>query len=505
MAATVYLVGAGPGDPGLLTLRGAQILARAQTVVHDYLAAPELLDLAPKEARKIYAGKIGSRHAMRQDEINALLVSEAMAGRAVVRLKGGDPYVFGRGGEEALELEKAGVPFEVVPGVTSAIAAASAAGIPLTHRDLASQVGILTGHEKPGKEASAHDFGALARLGTLSVVMGAENLPFICRSLAEAGKSQDTPAALIQWGATSRQRVVAATLGTLPMEAAKAGLGSPALLVVGEVVGLRDRLCWFEKRPLFGKTVLVTRTREQSGRLAAALRELGAGVLERPAIEIKPVSPNPALDVALEGLSRYRYLILTSPNGASIFMKALWASGRDARALAGLRIAVIGPGTAEALAAFGLAPDLMPARFVAESLAEAFKGQPPGTALLARAREARDVLASNLRDLGFALDVVPLYDTLAADWTEPSPSEELRGDDWLERIDLATLTSASTAKGLAQHIPMDRRACLPVASIGPITSMAAADLGFKVAREARISTIEGRVEAARECLSPQLP
>ncbi|MDR1111032.1 MAG: uroporphyrinogen-III C-methyltransferase [Deltaproteobacteria bacterium] len=505
----VYLVGAGPGDPGLLTLRGAQVLARAHVVVHDHLAAPELLGLAPSESRKIYAGKVGSRHALRQHEINALLVSEALSGRTVVRLKGGDPYIFGRGGEEALELEKAGIPFEVVPGVTSAIAAASAAGIPLTHRDLASQVGIITGHERPGKEASAHDFGALARLGTLAAVMGVENLSGLCRSLVEAGKDPGTPAALIQWGATGRQRVAAATLGSLPGEAARAGLGAPALLVVGKVVGLRDRLCWFEKRPLFGKTVLVTRTREQSGRLAASLRELGANVLERPAIEIKPISPNPALDAALGALSGYRYLILSSPNGASIFMKALFGRGLDARALHGLLIAVIGPGTAGALADFGLAADIMPSRFVAEGLVEAFSGLPAGRALLARASEARDILVEGLRGLGFALDVVPLYETATADWAglDPSGGEGggLGDGDFLGGVDLATLTSASTARGLAEHVPADRRASLPVVSIGPVTSMAAIALGFKVAREARISTIEGLIEAARDFLAPVHP
>jgi uroporphyrinogen III methyltransferase/synthase len=277
--------------------------------------------------------------------------------------------------------------------------------------------------------------------------------------------------------------------------------------VVGEVVGLRDRLCWFEKRPLFGKTVLVTRTREQSGRLAASLRELGANVLERPAIEIRPISPNPALDAALGALSGYRYLILSSPNGASIFMKALLGRGLDARALHGLLIAVIGPGTAEALADFGLAADIMPSRFVAEGLVEAFSGLPAGRALLARASEARDILVEGLRGLGFDLDVVPLYETATADWAglDPSGMEGGGDGDFLAGVDLATLTSASTARGLAEHVPADRRASLPVVSIGPVTSMAAIALGFKVAREARISTIEGLVEAARDFLAPVHP
>ena len=276
---TVYLVGAGPGDPGLMTIRGAQLLGRADTVVYDYLATPELLDLAPKGAKRIYVGKTGSNHTLKQWEINELLVAEALAGRTVVRLKGGDPYIFGRGAEEAMRLGEAGVPFEVVPGITSAIAAAGAAGIHLTHRDFASQVGILTGHEKPGKTASALDFGALAKMGTLSAVMGAQNLWSVLSRLVSAGKDPDTPAALVEWGATPRQRVAVATVGTLAAEAEKVGLSSPALLVVGQVVSLRDKLNWFEKRPLFGKRILVTRTREQAGRLSAKLRELGAEVL----------------------------------------------------------------------------------------------------------------------------------------------------------------------------------------------------------------------------------
>lgn len=503
--AMVYLVGAGPGDPGLLTLRGAQVLGRADVVVYDYLASPELLNLAPKGARKIYAGKTGANHTLKQVEINELLVSEARAGNVVVRLKGGDPYVFGRGAEEALWLSEAGVGFEVVPGVSSAIAAAAAAGIPLTHRDLGSQIGILTGHEKPGKEASALDFGALARMGTLSVVMGASSLETILANLASAGKDPATPAAMVEWGATSRQKVVASTVGDLAREAKAAGLTSPALLVVGEVVALRDRLNWFEKRPLFGKRILVARTREQAGRLSMALRELGAEVLERPAIEIRPIEPNPGLGAALANLPGYGYLILTSPNGAKVFMGALFGHGLDSRGLHGLRIAAIGPGTAEVLAGYGLKVDLMPVRFVAEGLVELFGSLPPGRCLLARAREARDVLITGLRGLGFDLDLVPLYETLTADW---SGFEKLSFIDYnnghsVEKIDpkgsipvdLVTLTSASVASGLARHVPVGDRARVRAVSIGPITTQAARDLGFTVVSEASEATVGALVEA----------
>ncbi|MDR1677883.1 MAG: uroporphyrinogen-III C-methyltransferase, partial [Deltaproteobacteria bacterium] len=413
----VYLVGAGPGDPGLLTLRGAQLLARADVVVYDYLSAPELLELAPKNSHKIYVGKSSSSHTLKQSEINALLVSEAKAGQTVVRLKGGDPYIFGRGGEEALVIQEAGIPFEVVPGISSTIAAAAFAGIPLTHRDMASQIGILTGHEKPEKESSALDFEALARLETLSVVMGVENLEHNLSKLIAAGKDPQTPAALIQWGTTSRQKVVTSSLEDLPQAVKKASLGSPALLVVGQVVKLRDKLNWFEKKPLFGKTVLVTRTREQAGRLSASLRELGAFVLERPAIEIKPIRPNAELSTALTNLSEYRYLVLTSPNGAGLFMRALMDQGLDSRTLYKQKIVVIGPGTAEALLPFGLKADLWPKRYMAEGLLELFSSLPKGRVLLPRAREARDVLALGLNKLQFDLDIIPLYDTVTVDWS----------------------------------------------------------------------------------------
>ncbi|MDR0621615.1 MAG: uroporphyrinogen-III C-methyltransferase [Deltaproteobacteria bacterium] len=508
---TVYLVGAGPGDPGLLTLRGAELLGRADVVVYDYLAAQELLDLAPIGARRIYVGKSGSNHTLKQDEINELLVTEALAGNAVVRLKGGDPYVFGRGAEEALRLAEAGVAFEVVPGISSTIAAAGAAGIPLTHRDMASQIGILTGHEKPGKTNSALDYGALARLGTLSVVMGAENLPNILERLISAGKDPSTPAALVEWGATPRQRVVASTVSRLADEAKAAGLSAPALLVVGEVVGLRDKLNWFEKRPLFGKRILVTRTREQAGRLSGALRELGAEVLERPAIEIGPIEPNPPLAAALANLSDYGYLALTSPNGASLFLKALFASGLDSRALYGLKIVAIGPGTAEVLAGRGLKVDCLPKSFVAEGLVELFAELPRARVLLARAKEARDVLVLGLRNLGFELELVPLYETLIADWSgfenlsfigyDSASAEEKKRSVSPNPIDLATLTSASVAEGLARHVPEGERPGVAVVSIGPITTKAARALGFNVVAEAKRATIEDLAAAAVACLA----
>ncbi|MDR1921091.1 MAG: uroporphyrinogen-III C-methyltransferase, partial [Candidatus Adiutrix sp.] len=354
MNGIVYLVGAGPGAPGLMTLRAAALVRRAEVLVYDYLAAPEILDMAPKTCRRIYVGKMSGNHARPQAEINRLLIEEARAGRVVVRLKGGDPYIFGRGGEEGLELAAAGVAFEETPGVSSTVAAAAYAGIPLTHRGLSSQAVLITGHERSGQEESAHDWEALARMGTISMVMGVRNLDCVCGALIRAGRDKNTPAALIQWGTTSRQRTLTGVLETLPRLAAEQNIAPPALFVAGEVVRLREKLNWFETRPLFGRCILVTRSREQASRLAGALDELGAEVWERPTIAIEPLNDPAYLKETFSSLPDYDWLIFTSPNGVKIFMEALWAGGADARALAGLKIAVIGPATAEALKPFGL-------------------------------------------------------------------------------------------------------------------------------------------------------
>ncbi|MDR1040559.1 MAG: uroporphyrinogen-III C-methyltransferase [Deltaproteobacteria bacterium] len=485
-AGTVYLVGAGPGDPGLLTLRGAELLSRADVVVYDHLAFPGLLDLARPGSRLVYVGKEGADHTLTQEAINDLLVDEGLAGNSVVRLKGGDPYIFGRGGEEALRLSEADVPFEVVPGVSSTCAAAAYAGIPLTHRDLSSQAVLITGHERPDREGSAHSWKALAAIGTLVAVMGRERLREICGSLVDAGKDPATPAALVEWGTTARQRTAAATLSDLPAEADRMGIRPPALFVCGKVVSLRDRLNWFERRPLWGRRITVTRTRRQAGRLASALRELGAAVEERPVIEIREIDPNPELEKALSRLDAYDWLAFTSPNGAEIFMRALFASGLDARRLHRARIAVIGPGTAAALRPFGLVPDLTPESFIAEGLLEAFRDVETGPLLLARASKARDTLPEGLAKLGFDVHLVPLYDTVNP---EPEP-----GWDPAE-ADLVTVTSASCAQGLAKAVPEGARCRVRVASIGPIASRTARELGFDVAVESPVSTITALVDA----------
>ncbi|MDR3153181.1 MAG: uroporphyrinogen-III C-methyltransferase [Deltaproteobacteria bacterium] len=486
MSGTVYLVGAGPGDPGLLTLRAAELLRRADVVVYDHLAFPGLLDLVREDARIVYVGKEGACHTLSQEGISDLLVAEGRAGNSVVRLKGGDPYIFGRGGEEALRLAEEGIAFEVVPGVSSTCAAPAYAGIPLTHRDLSSQAVLVTGHERPDRDGSAHNWKALAAIGTLVAVMGRERLPEICRALTEAGKDPATPAALVEWGTTPRQRTAEGTLADLPELADSMGIRPPALFVCGPVVSLRGKLAWFERRPLWGRSVAVTRTRSQAGRLSAALRELGARVEERPVITLSEIDPNPALDMAFSRLASYRWITFTSPNGAGIFLRRLFSRGLDARSLARSRIAVIGPGTAEALRPYGLIPDLVPKAFVAEGLLEAFRGADPGELLLARALKARDVLPEGLRAMGFSVEVLPLYET-GHPGPDPSWDPEL--------TDLVTVTSASCAEGLAMSVQEGSRGGVRVASIGPVASRAARDLGFRVAVESPASSIPSLVES----------
>ena len=488
MTGIVYLVGAGPGDPGLLTMRAADLLGRAQVLVYDYLAAPAILGLVPSSCRRIYVGKKSGCHAKPQLDINQLLVDEARAGQVVVRLKGGDPYIFGRGGEEAQELFRAGIPFEEVPGISSTVAAAAYAGIPLTHRDFNSQVALVTGHERPDKTGSAHDWSALASMGTVVSVMGVKNLAHICSSLISAGRSSDTPAALIQWGTTCRQKTIVATLADLPEKGAD--MGPPALLVIGGVVGLRDELNWFENRALFGQRILVTRSRKQASRLTSALAELGAEVWERPTIDFEPLDNPQEMEKVLASLPSCHWLVFTSPNGAEIFMQNLLASGRDVRALGSLKIAVVGPAAATALRPFGLIADLVPKEYVAESLLEALvaQGISGQKIVLARAQEGRDIIPQGLLEAGAELIDLPLYKTFNPPWDEELPGVP----------DLVTFTSSSTATGLAALIAPEDRKNYPAASIGPVTSRTARELGFDVVAEATKFTIDGLVQAVAD-------
>jgi uroporphyrinogen III methyltransferase / synthase len=484
---TVYLVGAGPGDPGLLTVRGAQLLERADVVVYDRLVHPSLVDRAPVDAERIYVGKAPGRAEMEQADINSLLVEHGR-GRAVVRLKGGDPYVFGRGGEEAEALAAARVPFEVVPGITSAIGAPAYAGIPVTHRGTSTHFTVVTGHEDPAKEAADVDWDALAKAGgTLVILMGAGRVGDIAARLVAGGRPPGTPVAAVRNGTRADQRTVRATLATI----ADAGVRAPAAIVVGEVAGLD--LAWFETRPLFGRSVVVTRAREQASELRHRLEGLGAEVVELPAIAVEPVPFD------LPDLGRYRWLVFTSANGVrAFFHRGLSPAGLDARALAGVRLAAIGPGTAAALADHGLRTDLLPERFVAESLLDAF---PPPAAddervLLARAEKARDVLPAGLSERGYAVDVLAVYRTVKAA-PDPDVLERVRRGE----VDALTFTSSSTVTNLCDLLADVPSPQPLVASIGPVTSKTALERGLRVDVEAREHTIDGLIDALLGALS----
>jgi len=481
---TVALVGAGPGDPGLLTRRGAELLAAADVVVYDRLANPALLELAPPDALRISVGKAPGQVEMAQDEINAVLVQHGIAGRAVVRLKGGDPFVFGRGGEEAEVLAAAGVDFEIVPGITSALAAPAYAGIPVTHRGLSTHVTVVTGHEDPTKGSSDVDWEALARAGgTLVVLMGAGNLTAIVERLIVGGLAPDTPVAAVRHGTRPDQTAVRATLGTI----ADAGVRSPSAIVIGAVAGLDLR--WFEDRPLLGKRVVVTRAREQASELRSRLEALGAEVLELPVIAIEPLA------FKLPALHRYAWLVFTSANGVAVFFdRGLAGASLDARALAPVRVAAIGPGTAAALATRGVRADLVPERFVAESLLEGFPapGTPGERILLARAEQARDVLPDGLAGHGYEVEVLNLYRTVVAE-PDPDALARVRAGD----VDAITFTSSSTVTNFLDVVgPLPDPQPL-VVSIGPVTTATATERGLRVDAEAAEHTIEGLVTALR--------
>jgi uroporphyrinogen III methyltransferase/synthase len=484
---TVYLVGAGPGDPGLLTLRGAEVLGRADVVVYDRLSVSSLLDLAPGTAERISVGKARGRATMPQHEINALLVERGRAGQEVVRLKGGDPFVFARGGEEAAALLAAGVPFEVVPGVTSALAAPAFAGVPVTHRGMATSFTVVTGHEDPWA-AKDTDWDAVARVGgTIVVLMGVATRAAIAERLIEGGLAPDTPVTAVRWGTRPEQESVRTSLAGLGTVA----LDAPATIVIGAVAGLDLR--WFEARPLFGRRVVVTRAREQASDLVAGLRAVGADTIELPVINVTEAEDGgKALRAAAARLHEYEWVVLTSANGAERLCREL----RDARAFGAARVAAIGPGTAAVLRRWGVAADLVPDRFVAEALLEAFPPGPAGprgrkhgdgSVLLARAAVARDVLPDGLRDKGWTVDVVEAYRT------ERVPvSDELR--ERASTADAVTFTSSSTVTNYLEVV--GREAVPPVvACIGPITAGTAREHGLRVDVEAAEHTVGGLVDA----------
>ncbi|MDX6652248.1 MAG: uroporphyrinogen methyltransferase / synthase [Solirubrobacterales bacterium] len=498
-AGVAYLVGAGPGDPGLVTRRALELIATADVILHDRLIPAGILDSARSGAELVYVGKRPGNPSMPQAEIERLLVEHARAGRSVVRLKGGDPFVFGRGGEEAEALVDAGIPFEVVPGVTAGVAAPAYAGIPVTHRDDASAVAFVTGHEDPAKGASALDWEALARFpGTLVFYMGLKQLPEIAARLIDAGRPAGEPAAVIERGTTDSQRAVSARLATIAAEVAAAGIEPPALTVVGPVAARREQLGWLERRPLHGRRVIVTRARAQASGLAARLRELGALVVELPAIRIEPLIGSAEVGSAVAGIEAYDLICLTSANAVELLFEALAAAGRDARALAGAKLAAIGPATAAALERHGVIADVVPDSAVAEALAIALgelelEGR---RALVARAAQAREVIPDALRDRGAAVDVIALYETR----TEAPDAAALAA---AEDADYVTFTASSTVRNLLDAFGGRLPAKAKVVSIGPITSASARDAGLEVAVEAARHDVDGLIEALlADALSP---
>ena len=482
----VYLVGAGPGDPGLMTARALELIASADAILHDRLIPQRALDGAREDAELLDVGKEPGDAPMAQSGIEERMVELARAGRSVVRLKGGDPFVFGRGGEEAEALAAAGIPFEVVPGVTAGVAAPAYAGIPVTHRDDASAVAFVTGHEDPDKAETALDWEALARFpGTLVLYMAVKRVPEIVGALVAAGRDAGEPAAAVERGTLPDQRVVERDPGRASRgRRRRRDFARPPCLLFGPAAARRETIAWLEQRPLHGRRVVVTRARAQASGLAASLRALGAEVIELPAIRIEPRIDSAEVREAIADLHSYALVCLTSPNGVRLLFEAMAAQGRDARALANATVAAIGPGTAAALGERGVIADVVPERFVAEALVEALAGLELADrpVLVARAAEARDVLPDALRDRGARVDVVALYETVAE---QPAPEAV----EAAQAADYVTFTSSSTVRNLltavGDRFPREAR----VVSIGPVTSEAARDAGLDGPRRGRPDTI----------------
>lgn len=499
LAGRVYLVGAGPGDPGLITLRGAECLRRAQVVLYDYLVNPQILEHASPQAEIVCLGRHGQGRMLSQDAVNERLVAEALSGKIVVRLKGGDPAIFARAAEEIAGLTAAGIEFEVVPGITAALAAASYAGIPVTHRDAASAVALVTGHECD-KEQPALDYAALAAFpGTLVFYMGVTSAAHWTSALIEAGKPSATPAVIIRRCSWPDQQTHRCTLGTVAKQVAARKLRPPAMVIVGEVAGLEPAVCWFTSRPLFGVNVLVTRPPGQSEPLRSRLHELGAHVLLQPAIEIGPPDCWEAADAVFERLHEFDWLVFSSANGVEHLIDRIWTAHGDLRKLGRIRLAAIGPGTAEKLASYRLKADLVPPEYRAEALADVLIAEAAsGRVLLVRASRGREVLAERLRAAGAHFEQVVVYHSRDVTAPDREIVELLRQD----RIDWVTVTSSAIARSLAGMFGADlRRARL--ASISPVTSATLREVGFEPAIEASIYTMDGLVDAIRGCANRQ--
>ncbi len=504
----VFLVGAGPGDPDLMTLKGKECISRADVVIYDHLANRSFLEYAKDEAELVYVGKKGGCHTMSQEEINRLIVKKCQKGQYVVRLKGGDPFIFGRGGEEAQELAKAGLDFEVVPGVTSAISVPAYAGIPLTHRDYTSTVAFITGHEDPQKEKIDISWDKLATAtGTLVFLMGVANLGKIAENLIANGRSPDTPAAVIRKGTFPEQRTLVGKLQDIARLASNNNIKPPAIIVVGDVVQLRDQLNWFETKPLFGKRIIVTRAREQASGFLKALYRLGAECIEFPTIRVMPPESWDALDRAIRGLENYQWLLFTSVNGVKYFLERLEALGKDVRDLRGLKIAAIGPRTAETWHRFGIKPDIIPDEYRAEVVVECFKKWSiKGTKiLLPRASRAREVLSEELINMGAEIDVVPAYQTIKPD----QDTRHLWDKMGKGAIDMVAFTSSSTVINFLKMFNVDKQqlkkcmANVTVACIGPITAGTAQENGLTVDLIPPKYTVESLTDAIVKYFSSQ--
>jgi uroporphyrinogen III methyltransferase/synthase len=493
---TVYLVGAGPGDPKLVTLRALELIQQADVIIYDFLANPQLLAFVKKGAELLYVGKQGSKHELAQQEINALLTRKGKEKEVVVRLKGGDPFIFGRGGEEAEILAEHGIAFEIVPGVTSAIAAPAYAGIPLTHRDYASSVAFITGHEDDRKKATTINWDGIAQgPDTLVFLMGVKNLKKIKERLIKGGRDPETPASVIRWGTTPEQQVVTGPLKEIDAIAKRAGITPPSIIMVGRVVDLRDKLGWFEKRPLFGRKIAVTRAPHQSLRLGGLLSEKGAQVIYVPTIAVTRIEPNRRLAKAIDNIDSYFCIIFTSVNGVSAFFDTLSVRGLDMRALAGIKILPIGHATASLLESKGIIPDLMPKEFTSEGIIEVL-GQldiRDCKFLLPRAEEARDVIVEYVRRKGGSCEVIPVYKTLL-----PEPPPKLA-----EKPDIITFTSSSTVNNFVKLFGTRVLGQSLIASIGPVTTKTLEKHGFRAHIEPKRYDIEGLVGAIEEYLAAQ--
>lgn len=491
-----YLVGAGPGDLGLVTLKARDCIEKADVLVYDYLCNPAMLAWAPSACEIIYAGKKAGNHALKQGEINALLVEKTKAGKVVVRLKGGDPYVFGRGAEEAQDLVKAGLPFEVVPGISSVIAAPAYAGIPVTHREFVSQLTIFTGHEDPGKSASSLNLDAIAKAdGTKVMLMGVERIESITAQLVAKGMAPATPVAMIRWATTGRQQTIRGRLDDIARIVLETGFEAPAVAIFGDVVNLRDELNWFEKRPLFGRRIVVTRTRSQAGALSSRLVALGADVIELPTIRIEPPLDVRAFAELVVNAHTYDWLVFTSPNGVNAFFEVYYRAYTDAREIGGVKIAAIGPATAQRVKEFRLLPNLQPKEFVTEGLIKSFEEEGAlenQKVLIVRAEKTRDLLAGALTKQGAIVDEGVGYrtvpETAATDRT--GTIERFRN----EGADLITFASSSAVESfVALNLPLADG--VKMASMGPVTSRTLRRHGFKVDIESPKPSIESFADA----------